>query len=100
MNEINSTKDNVEFLTNRVDELNEKLYDFEQSKRNNLIFYGVPNENRETPSVLLQKVKQFLNINIVKKKYLFSAGYDHYKIYLDAEKGDNNQEGFKDPYRT
>ena len=54
--EIDSVKNSVEFLANRVNELSEKLYEFEQSKRNNLIFYGVPSEQRETPSILLQKV--------------------------------------------
>ena len=28
------------------------MYDFEQNKRNNLIFYGVPQEAREGPDIL------------------------------------------------
>ena len=60
LTEISSIKESVDFLVNRVDELSEKLYDFEQSKRNNLIFYGVPNEQRETPPILMQKVKNMI----------------------------------------
>ena len=35
----------------------EKMYEFEANMRNNLIFYGVPQEERETPERLLSKVK-------------------------------------------
>ena len=41
----------------RVDDINEKMYEFEANKRNNLIFYGIQAEPRETPSMLLNKVK-------------------------------------------
>ena len=41
----------------RVDDINEKMYEFEANKRNNLIFYGIQPEPRETPSMLLNKVK-------------------------------------------
>ena len=43
-------------LMTRVDEMNEKLYEFETNKKNNLIFYGIPGETRETPPVLMTKV--------------------------------------------
>ena len=36
--------------------MNEKLYEFETNKKNNLIFYGIPGEARETPPVLMNKV--------------------------------------------
>ena len=32
-------------------------YDFEANKKNNLIFYGLPSDQRETPSSLVTKVK-------------------------------------------
>ena len=35
-------------------------YDFEANKKNNLIFYGLPAEPRETPSLLINKVKQLI----------------------------------------
>ena len=48
------------FLFCRVDEINEKMYDFEANKRNNLIFYGIANETRETQPKLLQKATKLL----------------------------------------
>ena len=45
----------------RVDEINEKMYDFEANKRNNLIFYGIANETRETQPKLLQKATKLLS---------------------------------------
>ena len=33
------------------------MYEFEANMRNNLIFYGVPQEERETPERLLSKVR-------------------------------------------
>ena len=32
-------------------------YDFEANKKNNLIFYGLPSDQRETPNALVTKVK-------------------------------------------
>ena len=32
-------------------------YDFEANKKNNLIFYGLPSDPRETPNSLVTKVK-------------------------------------------
>ena len=50
------TKAQINTLFSRLDEINEKLYEFEINKKNNLIFYGIPGESRETPSVLIMKV--------------------------------------------
>ena len=44
-----------------MDEINEKMYDFEANKRNNLIFYGIANETRETQPKLLQKATKLLS---------------------------------------
>ena len=41
-------KDDLEAVMERVEEINEKMYDFEANKRNNLIFYGIPGESRES----------------------------------------------------
>ena len=48
------------YIVCRVDEINEKMYDFEANKRNNLIFYGIANETRETQPKLLQKATKLL----------------------------------------
>ena len=36
------------------------MYEFESTMRNNLIFYGIGQEERETPERLLSKVKYLL----------------------------------------
>ena len=52
--EISVVKDMLETLSNRVSTMNEKMYDFEANKRNNLIFYGIPNESSESLVVKMQ----------------------------------------------
>ena len=52
------TKAQINSLFSRVDEITEKLYEFEINKKNNLIFYGISGENRETPSVLIMKAER------------------------------------------
>ena len=64
-----STKEQIEQLMTRVDEMNEKLYEFETNKKNNLICYGIPGEVRETPPVLMTKVR--VNAGQAKKKNSF-----------------------------
>ena len=54
------TKSQINSLFSRIDEINEKLYEFEINKKNNLIFYGIPGETRETPSVLIMKADRTL----------------------------------------
>ena len=49
----------LDSLSSRVSQMNEKMYDFEQNKRNNLIFYGVPielDENSESLAMTIQKI--------------------------------------------
>lgn len=43
-------------LIDMVSEVSEKITDFEKNKRNNLIFYGIPDDPKETPSILDAKV--------------------------------------------
>ena len=52
----NDAKEQIGCLAAMIDEINEKLYDFEASKRNNLIFYGIQGEPGETPEMLQEKV--------------------------------------------
>ena len=61
--DISSMKADFEFLSNRVDEVSEKFHEFEQNKKNNLIFYGVPSEARETPNQLVVKVRYNVMVN-------------------------------------
>ena len=55
--EISVVKDMLETLSNRVSTMNEKMYDFEANKRNNLIFYGIPNDPSESSESLIAKMQ-------------------------------------------
>ena len=50
------TKEQINILFSRIDDIHEKLYEFEISKKNNLIFYGITGDHREKPSELMSKV--------------------------------------------
>ena len=54
--EMNALKDEVSAMIARVDDISEKMYEFEQNKKNNLLFYGIGSDNRETPDSLVQKI--------------------------------------------
>ena len=58
--------DKLSRVTGDLDRVQEKMYDFEINKKNNLIFYGIPGETRETPPVLMTKVglKKYLDDKI------------------------------------
>ena len=47
-------------MITRVDDISEKMYEFEVNKKNNLLFYGVGSDNRETPDSLIQKVMMMI----------------------------------------
>ena len=49
------TEARIQDLVDRVESIQEKMYDFEVNKRNNLLFYGVREDRRETPSDLFNK---------------------------------------------
>ncbi len=53
---MNRDQSQVDVLLQRVEDLSEKMYDFEVNKKNNLIFYGITQEPEETPSMLMNKV--------------------------------------------
>ena len=49
------TEARIQDLVDRVESIQEKMYDFEVNKRNNLLFYNIREEKRETPSDLYNK---------------------------------------------
>merc|ERR1711971_296565 len=51
-------------LNNQLDDVQEKMYDFEQNKRNNLIFYGLPGEERESRDDLRIKIGNLLRLHL------------------------------------
>ena len=83
-----STKEQIEQLMTRVDEMNEKLYEFETNKKNNLIFYGIPGETRETPPVLMTKVGGLENKDIL-QQYIFKCQKDILQQYIFKYQGLN-----------
>ena len=48
--------------------MNEKMYDFEANKRNNLIFYGLPSDHEETPESLALSVQRLLKEKMLLKR--------------------------------
>jgi hypothetical protein len=49
--------------------MNEKMYDFEEKKRNNLVFYGIPEtEGGETDDILDRKISQVITRNMMRSK--------------------------------
>ena len=42
-------KDRLETMNHMLDEMHEKMYEFEQNKKNNLIFHGILVDHPETP---------------------------------------------------
>lgn len=65
-NSVLTFKDKIESSENLIENIEEKMYDFEISKRNNLIFYGIPaprNETRHSLAKTIQDIVQnVLNI--------------------------------------
>ena len=51
------TENRIQEMVERIENIQEKMYDFEVNKRNNLLFYGIKEDRRETPSELLSKVR-------------------------------------------
>ena len=46
--EASRIKDRLETMNQIIDDMQEKMYDFEQNKKNNLIFHGVLADHPET----------------------------------------------------
>ena len=53
-------KDDARNLIEQVNEVSEKIMDFEKNKRNNLILWGIPDDPQETPSTLDAKVSKII----------------------------------------
>ena len=49
------TEARIQDLVDRVESIQERMYDFEVNKRNNLLFYNIREDKRETPSDLYTK---------------------------------------------
>ena len=58
----------LDSLSSRVSQMNEKMYDFEQNKRNNLIFYGVPTDLTETSESLAINIQRLIKDKMLLKR--------------------------------
>ena len=61
---IKNTNENFESLSLQLEDVQEKMYDFEQNKKNNLIFYGVPGDGKETKDNLKLKIMNLLKLRL------------------------------------
>ena len=61
---INSIESKLDQLTSIIETVQEKMYDFEVNKKNNLIFYGIPQEERETPQKLTGKIVEAIRVKL------------------------------------
>ena len=62
--DVSGLKEKIEAMDQGLCELNEKIHEFEQNKRNNLIFYGLNNDSKETPELLLSKVQSIVKVTL------------------------------------
>ena len=59
-NDVAFFKTDAADLIEKVTEVRDKIMDFEKNKRNNLILCGIPNDAKETPSMLDNKVTKIV----------------------------------------
>ena len=66
---IHSLKENkidtgLDGVRSWIENVQERLYDFDSKLRNNLIFYGISSEERETRDGLLFKIRDVIKSNM------------------------------------
>ena len=67
---VQKMNDKVERVATALEHVQEKMYDFEVNKKNNLIFYGIPNEGHEKENKLIMKVKELIKANMKVRREL------------------------------
>ena len=73
----------MDSLSSRVTQMNEKMYDFEQNKRNNLIFYGLPSDHEETPESLALSVQRLLKEKMLLKREMIITQVHSTQLLLE-----------------
>ena len=72
--EVESRIENLSFqladLKHTMENVHDKMYDFESSKKNNLIFYGIPREERESGKTLILKIKSLISSRLNIRRYI------------------------------
>ena len=61
-NSVLTFQDKIEHSASTIENIEEKLYDFEMTKKNNLIFYGIPAPRNETRHSLSKAIEVILVI--------------------------------------
>ena len=61
---MRTLNDNFEAMTTQLEDVQEKMYDFEQNKKNNLIFYGIPGDSKESKDDLKLKIMNLLKLRL------------------------------------
>ena len=74
-NSVKNFKDRIESSAATIENIEEKMYDFEVSKKNNLIFYGIPAPRNETRHSLGKTIQDILHsvLNITREVAMESA---------------------------
>ena len=65
-------KDKIDSSASTLEDIEEKLYDFEVSKKNNLIFYGIPAPRNETRHSLAKTIQDIVHnvLNITREVHI------------------------------
>ena len=71
---IDTLTDQLDELKSCMENVHEKMYDYEASKKNNLIFYGIPKEEKETAKTLILKIKSIIQNRLNIKRYISISG--------------------------
>ena len=66
-------KNDARDLIEKVNEVSEKIMDFEKNKRNNLILFGIPDDPEESPSSLDGKVNDLFCSSYFSMQFSFSG---------------------------
>ena len=60
-NSVKNFKDRIESSAATIENIEEKMYDFEVGKKNNLIFYGIPAPRNETRHSLAKTIQDIVH---------------------------------------
>ena len=61
---MKNLNENFDNMTVQLEDVQEKMYDFEQNKKNNLIFYGIPGDMKESKDDLKHKIFNLLKLRL------------------------------------
>ena len=62
--EMSTYKDKIDTATKMIEEMQEKMYDYENNKKNNLLFYGITIEEEETKEKLTEKIQNLMKTEL------------------------------------